>query len=183
MQKAFRLVLLLPVSLLVIGIAIVWSAAMTQAQSPSPLTDAQRQQIIENCVPAKSTLTQLHASDALLRVNRGQLYESTASKFMDRFNDRLGSNSLDNKAMTTVTGSYRTQLTTFRSDYIEYERKLSAALAVDCTTKPVEFYSIVEEARTLRKKVHNDVNKLHQLIDDYRSSVGTFLVNYERLSK
>src|SRR5690606_19742079 len=122
------------------------------------------------------------ASDALLRVNRGQIYESLASKLMDRFNDRLGSNSLDNKAMLTVTGSYRTQLNTFRSDYISYEQKLAAALAIDCTNRPAEFHTTVQEARKLRSTVHSDVVKLHQYIDDYRSSVGDFFLNYERVA-
>lgn len=76
-----------------------------------------------------------------------------------------------------------TQLNAFRSDYISYEQKLSSALSIDCTTKPTEFYNTVEDARTLRSTVHSDVIKLHQSIDDYRSSVGDFLLNYERVSQ
>jgi len=136
-----------------------------------------------NCISAKSSLTQLHASDALLRVNRGQVYESMASKLMDNFNTRLNNNSLDSKAMTTVTSNYRTALNTFRSDYIAYEEKLSAALRVDCNAQPNTFYATVQDARKLRDTVHQDVARLHRLIDDYRSSVGDFLLNYERLSQ
>lgn len=173
----------LSVSLFLFGVVFAFSSSVVMAQSSSTLTDDQKQQIITGCVSVKNSLTQLHASDALLRVNRGQIYESMGSKLMDRFNDRLGSNSLDNKAMLTVTGSYRTQLATFRTDYISYEQKVSAALSIDCTTKPTEFYTTIEEARTLRATVHSDVLKLHQFIDDYRSSVGDFLLNFERVAQ
>lgn len=182
MRRTIRLLRLTPLALLVAGFVLVAGAAFVRAQSPPALTDAQKARIASTCVSIKSSLNQLHASDALLRVNRGQIYESLASKLMDRFNDRLGSNSLDNKAMLTVTGSYRTQLNTFRSDYISYEQKLAAALTIDCTTKPAEFHTAVQEARTLRSTVHGDVVKLHQQIDDYRSSVGDFLLNYERVA-
>jgi len=147
------------------------------------LTPDQVEMVKSNCVSVKNSLNQLHASDALLRVNRGQMYESMATKLMDNFNNRLGLNSLDNKAMTTVTTSYRTALNNFRADYIAYEEKLSAAIKIDCTAQPNSFYNTVQEARKLRDTVHQDVLKLHRLIDDYRSSVGDFLLNYERVSE
>lgn len=157
-------------------------SSLVGAQASVTLTKDQEDRISSNCVSIKSTINQLHASDALLRVNRGQIYESMATNLMDRFNDRLGNNSLDNKAMLTVTGSYRTALTKFRTDYISYEQKLSQALRTDCTTQPAVFYNTLQEARDLRTTVHEDVNRLHQLIDDYRGSVNGFLLNYERLS-
>lgn len=179
MRKTISL-LLLP--LIVLG-ASFSLATIVSAQSAEELTPAQEERVRTNCVSIKSTVNQLHASDGLLRVNRGQLYESMASGLMDRFNDRLGGNGLDNKAMVTVTGSYRSALTTFRSDYISYEQKLSQAIRVDCATKPAEFYKLLQEARALRAIVHEDVKKLHVYIDDYRSSVNGFLTNFERLSR
>ena len=105
-----------------------------------------------------------------------------AAKLMDTFNDRLAGNRLDNKAMTTVTANYRSALTTFRTDYIAYEQKLSEAIRIDCTAQPNTFHAALEQARTLRTKVHDDVVRLHRVIDDYRSSVNDFLLNYERVS-
>ncbi len=183
MRLIFRSLRLLSPVLFFAGIVFAFGAVSAQAQQAPPLTAEQQQKIMSNCVSIKASLTQLHASDALLRVNRGQLYESMASKLMERFNDRLGGNSLDNRAMTTVTTNYRTQLTAFRIDYIAYEQKLSSAINIDCATKPQEFHNTLQEARTLRSTVHKDVKNLNQHIDDYRSSVGAFLVNYERLSK
>ncbi|MGV9001420.1 MAG: hypothetical protein ACOH18_00465 [Candidatus Saccharimonadaceae bacterium] len=177
MRRIFFVAIL---SLLSIGVLASINGASAKAED---LTPEQVQQIKANCVSIKNSLNQLHASDALLRVNRGQVYESVASRLMDNFNSRLGINSLDNKAMTTVTTNYRSELNNFRSDYIAYEQKLSAALRVDCVSQPNSFYDTVQEARKLRATVNSDVLKLHRLIDDYRSSVGDFLLNYERLSQ
>ncbi len=158
-------------------------ASLVRAQAVPAITDEQRQRITTNCVTIKSTLAQLHASDALLRVNRGQVYESVASKLMDTFNGRLNANRLDNKAMTTVTSQYRSALNTFRADYIAYEQQLSEALKIDCVERPEDFYQAVSQARSLRSTVHDDVTKLHRVMDDYKSSVGDFLVNYQRVSQ
>ena len=157
--------------------------AQTAHAQSTALTPEQLQHIKSNCTSIKSTLNQLHVSDALLRVNRGQVYESMASRLMDPFNSRLGNNRLDAKATSVVTTNYRSALDTFRNDYKDYEEKLSSALRVDCTSQPELFYTTIEQARVLRTKVHTDVNKLHRYIDDYRSAVGDFLLNYERLSE
>ena len=85
--------------------------------------------------------------------------------------------------MTTVTSNYRTALNTFRTDYIAYEQKLSETIRIDCSAQPNTFHVALEEARALRTKVHEDVVKLHRFIDDYRSSVTDFLLNYERVAE
>ena len=174
-----RIIFVALASLLTVGILFPLSGNSVRAED---LTPDQTARVKENCVSIKNSLSQLHASDALLRVNRGQVYESMATKLMDTFNDRLAGNRLDNKATTTVTGNYRSALTTFRTDYIAYEQKLSEAIRIDCTSQPNTFHASLEQARTLRTKVHDDVIRLHHIIDDYRSSVSDFLLNYERVS-
>ena len=152
------------------------------AQSTS-LTDKQLQQIKDNCLSAKNTLNQLHASDALLRVNRGQLYEAINTKLMNNFNTRVTSNGEDAQGLILVTTSYKTMLETFRRDYQSYEQQLSAAIKVDCATKPAEFYNTVEAARSLRTTVHTDIVRLNQYIDDYRAAVNDFLINFKRTNQ
>lgn len=164
-------------------LVVVVASSAIRAQSFDVLTDDQRTKISANCVVIKNSLEQLHASDALLRVNRGQVYESLATNLMEPFNTRLSSNRLDNGAMTTVTDQYRTALTKFRTDYIAYEQKLAEAIKIDCSSQPDKFHEAIVSARTLRATVHADVQKLHRSIDDYRLSVGDFLLNYERVSK
>ena len=174
-----RIIFVALASLLTVGLLLPLTGSSASAED---LTPDQASRVKANCVSIKNSLSQLHASDALLRVNRGQVYESMAAKLMDTFNDRLAGNRLDNKAMTTVTANYRSALTTFRTDYIAYEQKLSEAIRIDCTAQPNTFHAALEQARTIRTKVHDDVVRLHRVIDDYRSSVNDFLLNYERVS-
>ena len=167
----------------VVSLATVVFSTHTAYAEDFTLTDEQKQQITTNCVAIKNSLNQLHASDALLRVNRGQVYESMASKLMDRVNARLSSNNLDAKAMTTVTDNYRAALADFRTNYIQYEQKLSETLRIDCTKSPEQFHASILATRELRSLVHEDVTRLHRFIDDYRSSVSDFLLNYQRISE
>ena len=173
---------ILVVALAIFSISILATVASTSTQAED-LSPEQVEKVKVNCVAIKTSLNQLHASDALLRVNRGQVYESMASKLMDSFNSRLASNRLDNKAMATVTSNYRSSLESFRTNYIQYEQKLAEAIHTDCETQPRTFYTFIEEARELRTKVHGDVLRLHKHLDDYRSSVSGFLVNYERVAQ
>lgn len=175
-----RFIFVALVGILSVGLLLPFTGNSALAEDLSP---DQVERVKANCVPIKNSLNQLRVSDALLRVNRGQVYEAMSTKLMDAFNDRLGSNRLDNKAMTTVTGNYRSELANFRLDYIEYAQKLAEAIRIDCVAQPNTFHTAVQEARELRTKVHEDVLKLHRLIEDYRSSVSDFLLNYERLSE
>lgn len=146
------------------------------------LTSDQVKQIQSNCVSIKGSLNQLHASDALLRVNRGQIYESVGTRLMDNFNSRLSNNGLDNKGLVVVATQYQTALTTFRADYQTYEQALSTAIRIDCSKDPIDFHGALQDARTKRETVHTDVTHLNQYIDDYRSAVNDFMLNFDRVS-
>lgn len=171
--------------LLFAGIAIFVAIgfAFSGRAGAESLSDAQVSHIKSECAQIKGSLSQLHASDALLRVNRGQAYESMASKLMNPFNSRLSTNGFDNRAMLTHTNQYKESLDNFRLSYISYEQKISEALKIDCQKKPVEFYDSIIKARELRKSVHDNVEKMNRIIADYRTSVGDFLLNYKRLAE
>lgn len=182
-SKPFIRIGFIVASLCAVLIGGVFVASAAHAADTDQVTDAQQAKIRSNCTQIKGSLSQLHATDALLRVNRGQVYESMVSKLMTPFNARLSAGGFDNKAMTTHTAFYSSSLAAFRSSYIVYEQKLSEALKVDCRQDPVKFYRTVLEARELRKSVHEDVEKLHRTIEDYGVSVGDFLLNYKRLAE
>ena len=146
------------------------------------VTSQQAEQIRSNCVSTKNTLNQLHASDALLRVNRGQIYESILTKLIDRFNGRLSSNNINSTNFTSVKNDYSSMLDTFRLDYKSYEEHLSAALNTDCSKQPTEFYNAVALARTDRSRVHDDVANLNQSIDKYQDLLNQFEKDYQTAS-
>ncbi len=174
------------IRLLILGViasaSLLAIATTVQAQSVV-LTDQEVERIRNNCQSVKTTLNQLRASDAVLRVNRGQVYESIATNLMEPFNARLNNNHLDSRATTSVIGSYQTARDNFRRDYILYEQQLSAALTIDCQRQPEAFYRAVEEARIRRDTVHTDTQRLNRSIDDYRSAVNDFWLNYQRVEE
>ena len=143
------------------------------------ITASQIELIRTNCASTKNTLNQLHVSDALLRVNMGQRYESTSAKLMSRFNDRVSSNSFSNASLTAVTTAYEQSLDTFRSDYKNYEEQLASTIGIDCSKQPTVFYSAVITSRDKRNQVHSDVVKLNQYLDQYQSVVEQFEKNYQ----
>src|SRR5688572_262917 len=106
----------------------------------TPMTEAHIARIRDNCVDAQSTLRQLHASDALLRVNRGQLYESISTKLMAPLNSRISLNRLDGVNLVSIATTYEGQLTYFRQSYQQYEEAMSRTLKINCTNQPVVFY-------------------------------------------
>ena len=173
--------------ILIVSLAMLLSTSMAFAavqatRAQATLTEEQRERIVVNCVGIKNTLNRLKVSDALLRVNRGQIYESMRGKLMEPFNDRLGNNSLDNRGLVAATKSYNIELSAFRSDYQSYERQLIAAIQIDCTEDPDAFHFAIENARILRQQVNDGVGRLHEYIDDYRNGVSDFRLNYERVS-
>jgi hypothetical protein len=153
-------------------------SSVAYAQESSVMDDAHIERIRTNCVDAQTKLTRLHTADALLRVNRGQLYEQILTKLMSPFNSRVALNNLNSAELVSIAATYQTQLMEFRSTYQQYEESLSEALKVNCTNQPVAFYDKVAIARDKRKKVHDSTSKLKQSIETYRSSFNAFRASF-----
>ncbi len=168
---------------ILIAAAIVMVAAVPVHAQSSTLNDDQRDRITANCLTIKNTLSQLRASDALLRVNRGQVYEAMKTRIMDRFNARLSNNGLDSRGLSSLAKTYDDRLTIFRTHYDEYARQLDSAIRIDCARDPDGFHLAIANARSKRTVIHEDVKRLHVLIDDYRSSVIDFKTNFQRVSQ
>ena len=163
----------------VVGATLFFASTHAQA---TPMSEAQLARIRTSCVSAKNTLSQLRASDALLRVNRGQLYLSMSAKLMNRFNDRANSNRLDISGLQSVTQNYDAMTASFITDYRAYSEQLSNTINIDCNKDPEGFYNAIALARTQRSQVHVDITRLNQYIDDY-STVFTVFVNAEVAGK
>lgn len=163
--------------LLVAGVAAVLcvaTAAHAQDTPATPMTDAMVAHIRDTCSAAQSTLTRLHASDALLRVNQGQALESISSRLMTPFNTRVAQDQLDSGKLTSITSVYANQLDTFRTDYQQYEEAMSRTLQIDCTKQPVTFYDSLTDARTKRSLVHADMVALQKSLQDYLAEFDVF---------
>ncbi len=169
-------------SLVFLGVSTVVLAVffMHAARAQSiPMTEAHIQRIRANCVDAQSVLSQLHASDALLRVNRGQLYESISTKLMAPFNSRVALNKFDGSKLVAQSATYETQLNEFRSSYKTYEEAMSKTLRINCTNEPVAFYDSVADARAKRQQVHQTIVTLQKTIQSYKAEFEDFAKQIE----
>lgn len=171
---------ILPLIFSVIALVSFSMSTLAHADDTSiPMTQAHIDRIRTNCTQAQSSLFQLHATDALLRVNRGEVYESISTKLMEPFNSRATLNSLDATLLVADATLYDAQLTTFRNDYQQYEQALSKLLNMDCKNQPVEFYDGVTDARNKRSIVHLDTVNLQTTIQTYKTDFETFAKQFE----
>ena len=147
--------------------------------TPPPMTDEHIARIKANCNAAKVTMSRLHASDALLRVNRGQLFESISTKLMVPFNSRMALNQLDSGKLVSITSGYGKELDNFRTDYQHYEEAMSQLLQMDCTKQPVAFYDGVTDVRTKRANVHARAEALQKATRDYKDAFEAFASTFK----
>ena len=165
-----------------IGLVLVGTHVAAQSQGSSLMTEAHIERIRSFCVEAQTTLGQLHASDALLRVNRGRLYESISTKLMTPFDSRLALNNMDSLGLPGLAARYDQELAVFRQSYQVYEEAMSRTLKIDCTKQPVAFYDSVAETRSKRQQTHQSIVKLHQTIQDYRAEFEVFAQKFKEES-
>lgn len=157
---------------------VLFSMAVS-AEDVAPMTDEHIARIRANCVDAQAALFQLHASDAGLRVNRGQIYESISTKLMAPFNSRIVLNRISDENLLTTAAEYDKQLLAFRQQYQQYEEAMSATLRINCVNQPVAFYDRVADTRAKRKLTHETTVELHKTIQKYSSEVETYAKNFQ----
>lgn len=160
----------------VLGGALLFGS--TTFAEDSTLTDSKIVQIRNRCSEIKVTLTRVHANDALLRVNRGQLYERLSTKLAAPLNSRIALNRLDGSSLLSVTSSYELNLNEFRTRYQAYEEQLSTTMRTDCVKQPASFYDNLQLARDKRRLVYESTQKLAGNIADYKQAFTEFAKSY-----
>lgn len=159
-----------------VALAVVLSGNVVRAEDQSALwlTDDQITLIRTNCVDVQSTLQRIHSSDALVRVNLGQRYETIATKLMAPLNSRIALNRLDNVELTKTTADFNEALAEFRTLYQQYEQTTLSAIEMKCKDQPVRFYDTISLARDHRAAVHDAVGKLNSLLKQYGEQFTAF---------
>lgn len=145
-----------------------------RAQDAAPMTDTHISRIRNNCQSALATLSQLHANDGPVFVNRNQTYFSISDKLIARLNARLAVNRYDTSSLVNISNDYNEALTDFRTAFKEYDSAMKELVRMDCGRQPVGFYDKVDDVQELRGKVNASIKKLHTVIDQYRQAVATF---------
>lgn len=164
-MKAFLAVIILSLALVgaLLGYRVVYAET-------TPMTEAHIERIRANCQTARSALSRVHASDGVLRVNLGPLYESISTKLMAPFNSRVALTKYDGAKLVEQTAQYEKQLNDFRADYKLYEESMSRTLRINCQNEPVAFYDSVAETREKRRLVNQRTIQLQKTIQEYKNS-------------
>ncbi|MDO8335562.1 MAG: hypothetical protein Q7T74_02125 [Candidatus Saccharibacteria bacterium] len=160
-------------SVVLLAVISVFVVSQTATAQTAELTPEKQVVIVQTCVAAQTTLQKIQHNDAATRVNRGQSYETIVNRLMTPLNIRATSNEYNNSAPLLIgtTSKYQQALDSFKKDYENYDDAVSLALKTKCKDKPAVFYGYIEEARTQRQNVANDVATLTTLISDYRNNV------------
>lgn len=138
------------------------------------LTDAQISAIQANCQMVKVNLESLHGNDAVFYVNLSQRYHDIARRLMAPMNSRIALNGLDGVELTKTTVQYNDGLQSFSEQYATYEASLQRAINIDCSVRPVEFYSAVSVARVNRQALAEVVDQMYELGGQYAKQIESF---------
>lgn len=163
-----------------IAVAIVSLASLAMLFFTQPraaaltLTPEALDAIRQRCVTTQSELALLHSNDTLLRVNQGQRYESLMSRLMSPMNSRLVLNRYDAEGFVRITNQYEKKLTTFRSNWVAYEKRLQQTFSSNCRDDPEKFYNDIQTVRSLRKTLRQNVVDLNNSITSYRQALASF---------
>lgn len=158
---------------IVVALLGVWSYQTVYAAT-TILSQAQIDAIKNACQASQSNLQRLQQSDRLLRVNLGQNYDSIARSLMAPLNSRMAINGLNGVDLATTTVDFDTAFAKFRSDYTAYDDSLQKAIAVNCTTNPVDQYRAIEDARQARQTVFDDTKTMQGLLKNYKNQIKEF---------
>lgn len=169
--------------LAILGVSTAAIFASQAAHAQEALSEAQLEHIRQNCVTAQTTLGRVHTSDALLRVNRGQLYELISTKLMAPLNSRIALARFEGLKLAATTIEYDRQRDIFIASYKQYDDAISRTLRVNCTEKPLEFYQSLQDAREKRQKLHEDTEALTALLEAYRAEFESFAGEFEEAAQ
>lgn len=174
-----RTILALALGTLLVGLFV----PMVRAQETVPpleLSEQKLQSINTRCIQIKTSLTQLHTTDALLRVNRGQAYTSISSGLMAKLNSRIALNRLDGAELVRITTQYETHYENFRFAYQDYSDAFEELRKIDCREKPREFYEKLVDVRETRLLVNETTKRLTADISTYGTAFGEFKKSFEQ---
>lgn len=157
-------------------IAVVLAAtpsAVWAVSQPATLTDDQVEYIRNNCADAQNSLRTLYATDAVARINLGQQYEAIAGRLMAPMNSRVALNKLDGVELTKTTVAFNSELDNFRKTlYSPYKDDMTDIIAMKCYDQPIEFYDKLMVILDLRTQLRASVNKMNELLAQYRSQLA-----------
>lgn len=143
------------------------------AVEPTELSETKLDTISESCDGAIKSLKALQKSDTRVRTSIGPVYDKLQNKFIVPLNVRLVSNNFSIPDLITIQAKFATKKTNFYKDFTKYSQHLEDLIAIGCKTSPSDFYKQLEIVREKRKIVHEDVEELNEISNDYKIKLSS----------
>lgn len=154
------------VFLLVLGVGAA-------AKAQTDLSDEMLDTIRGRCSNSQFALQQIEKRDAVSRINRGRAYDQMLRQ-LSAFNSRFAYNKISSPDLIQHTTDLQDAINAFRNSYDRYDTDIANALKIDCKERPSEYYALIIKAREDRNTVGEQVNKINQLISQYRSAIQKY---------
>lgn len=138
----------------------------------SPLTDAQRAHIVENCGEIRTKLKELQKADSRVRVHLGDTYDHILGNYVTPLNVRLVENNLSSAPLIENQNSLVDMRAIFTSDFISYQQKLEELTTMNCAATPENFYDTLTVVRARREIMQQDAMRLRGLVSEHIKLVG-----------
>ncbi len=161
------------VGLVALMVAVFSMGAIAWAEPDAELTPEKIDLIRQRCSSLQFALQQIEKRDAVSRINRGRDYDQMLRQ-VSALNSRFAYNKLSVPDLIQLTNDLQSAVDRFRADYDKYDTDLSDAAKIDCKTKPIDYYTIIQRARDDRTMVGDQVKVVNDLMGQYRAAV----VNY-----
>ena len=149
------------------------ASAVVSAQSDSDMTSDKLELVKTRCSSSQFALQQIEKRDAVSRINRGRAYDQMLRQ-VSSFNSRFTYNKISAPDLVQLTSDLQTAVDTFRANYDKYDTDISDALKIDCKQKPADYYNMILKARDDRAAVGDEVNKIVDLMAQYRTAIVTY---------
>ena len=158
-------------------IALITVLALPTGAQAETSTDAVR----TNCASIVISLKELQKRDAVNRTNLGRSFETTARQ-LAAFSQRLENNKVNAQQFNSLKNEYGLQLDAFRTSYVNYDTALTTLLKIDCSNKPEDFISSLNQARVMRAAVGAEVAHIQDTLGRYQLAIQGFRVQLEQIT-
>lgn len=157
-------------SLMICSLVVSPQASFAQISEPAS-DDKILANIRTYCSAIKTTIRRIHTSDAVLRVNLGQVYSTISTRLMARLNGRLSLNRIDSSELIAITNNFEKSRMQFNQTYNQYDTAMLNLAKADCVKDPAGYRTDLLKARELRMAIQGEISTLNQLIVQYRQQV------------
>jgi len=166
MTKGYTLRLLLGLTVMCLAVFGINAVALAENDIPQDKLNI----IQQRCTNSQFILQQIEKRDAVSRINRGRAYDQMLRQ-ISALNSRFAYNKISSPDLIQLTAQLQAAVDKFRANYDRYDSDLTDAMRIDCKAKPADYYNIINQARSDRTSVGDEVKAVGGLMTEYREAV------------